>query len=218
MNIESEKRFRDLFYNAQIALFRAKLDGKLIEINKKYAEMVGYSSVQECLKSFSPAESWADPKDRDKMFAAFAKNGVLNDYETRIIDKHGKTVWIKFSAIIYPEKGYIEGSIQNISTMKLAEIALKKLNQDLEKKVNERTAKIREEKKNLESALAEIKTLSGLFPICSHCKNIRDDSGYWNQIEEYIHDHSEAQFSHGICPECAQKHYPDLDIYDGEEA
>jgi len=53
-----------------------------------------------------------------------------------------------------------------------------------------------------------------LLPICSHCKNIRDDKGYWNQIESYIHEHSEAEFSHSICPECAIKYYPDMDIYD----
>jgi DNA-binding response OmpR family regulator len=66
----------------------------------------------------------------------------------------------------------------------------------------------------LQKALKKVKTLSGLLPICSHCKKIRDDKGYWNQIEAYIHDHSEATFSHGICQECAKKHYPDLDLYD----
>jgi len=62
---------------------------------------------------------------------------------------------------------------------------------------------------NLQEALDNIKTLSGLLPICSNCKKIRDDKGYWNQIESYIRDHSEAEFSHGICPECAKKYYPD---------
>ena len=60
----------------------------------------------------------------------------------------------------------------------------------------------------LKSALDEIKTLKGIIPICSHCKKIRDDKGYWNQLEKFIHDHSDAQFSHGICPECLDKHYP----------
>ncbi len=66
----------------------------------------------------------------------------------------------------------------------------------------------------LEKALKEIKTLKGMLPICSSCKKIRDDHGYWNQIESYIMDHSEAEFTHGICPECAKKLYPDLDIPD----
>ncbi len=64
------------------------------------------------------------------------------------------------------------------------------------------------------NALSDIKQLTGLLPICSHCKKIRNDKGYWQQIEQYIYEHSDAQFSHGICQECAKKHYPDLDLYD----
>ena len=64
----------------------------------------------------------------------------------------------------------------------------------------------------LRHALDRVKQLSGLLPICSSCKKIRNDKGYWSQIEEYIKDHSEADFSHGICPECAKKLYPDLDM------
>lgn len=62
----------------------------------------------------------------------------------------------------------------------------------------------------LQSALDEIKTLRGTLPICMHCKQIRDDKGYWTRIEEYIESHSEALFSHGLCEECCQKHYPEL--------
>ncbi|MBE0583952.1 MAG: PAS domain-containing protein [Desulfofustis sp.] len=61
----------------------------------------------------------------------------------------------------------------------------------------------------LQKALGEIKTLRGILPICAHCKKIRDDSGYWNQLETYIKEHSEADLSHGICPDCLKKHYPD---------
>ncbi len=56
----------------------------------------------------------------------------------------------------------------------------------------------------------EITRLRGMLPICSSCKKIRDDKGYWNQIEVYIKEHSDAEFSHGICPECIKKLYPDL--------
>jgi DNA-binding NtrC family response regulator len=59
----------------------------------------------------------------------------------------------------------------------------------------------------LEQALKEVKTLRGLLPICSHCKKIRNDSGYWTQIETYILDRTDAEFTHGICPECADTHY-----------
>jgi DNA-binding NtrC family response regulator len=61
----------------------------------------------------------------------------------------------------------------------------------------------------LQEALAKVKQLSGLLPMCASCKKIRDDKGYWNQLEAYISDHSEADFSHGICPECVKKLYPE---------
>jgi hypothetical protein len=59
----------------------------------------------------------------------------------------------------------------------------------------------------VDEAMAKIKVLNGLIPICASCKKIRDDKGYWNQLEEYVHKHSEATFSHGVCPECAEKLY-----------
>ena len=62
----------------------------------------------------------------------------------------------------------------------------------------------------LKKALSEIKTLSGLLPICAYCKKIRNDDGYWEQIEGYIKERSLAEFSHGICPECMEKYYPDI--------
>lgn len=61
----------------------------------------------------------------------------------------------------------------------------------------------------LRDALAQIKTLRGTVPICACCKKIRDDKGYWKQVEVYVRDHTEAQFSHGICPECSAKLYPE---------
>jgi hypothetical protein len=63
----------------------------------------------------------------------------------------------------------------------------------------------------LTQALAHVKTLSGLLPICASCKKIRDDKGYWSGVESYITRHSEALFSHGICPECEKKMYEDLE-------
>jgi hypothetical protein len=64
----------------------------------------------------------------------------------------------------------------------------------------------------LQQALSEIKTLRGFLPICANCKKIRDDEGYWQQIEKYIQDRSDAQFSHSICPECTKKLYPELNL------
>jgi hypothetical protein len=62
---------------------------------------------------------------------------------------------------------------------------------------------------DLKEALSKVKTLSGFIPICASCKKIRDDKGYWEQVEVYIRDRSEAEFSHGICPDCMKKLYPD---------
>lgn len=77
--------------------------------------------------------------------------------------------------------------------------------QELEKYHEERERLILE----LQEALAKVKTLSGFFPICASCKKIRDDKGYWEQIETYVSEHSEALFTHSICPECAKKLYPE---------
>ena len=61
----------------------------------------------------------------------------------------------------------------------------------------------------LQDALAQVRTLTGLLPMCASCKKIRDDAGYWHQVEAYVQNHSEAQFSHGLCPDCIKKLYPE---------
>ena len=68
----------------------------------------------------------------------------------------------------------------------------------------------------LEDSMREIKLLRGFLPICVRCKKIRDDQGYWTQVDVYIRNHSEVEFSHGICPDCAHELYPDLYPRDGE--
>lgn len=98
--------------------------------------------------------------------------------------------------------------------------SLLQISVDLEKKVDELrgevTAHEQAEKekelliKDLQRAVNEIRTLKGIVPICSSCKKIRDDKGFWNQIETYVRDHSEAEFSHGLCPDCATTLYPDV--------
>jgi len=70
---------------------------------------------------------------------------------------------------------------------------------------------LRQRQQELIEARSELKVLSGLLPICMSCKKIRDDRGYWNQIEAFIHKNSEARFSHGICPECYDKLYTDIE-------
>lgn len=91
------------------------------------------------------------------------------------------------------------------------------ISEKLEEGLKRAETDLRFEKQNLQKTLAEVKTLRGFLPICSHCKKIRDDKGYWNQIESYIRDRSDAEFSHGICPECAEKYYPEMDLYGDEQ-
>ena len=94
----------------------------------------------------------------------------------------------------------------------LAAIALQN-SRNLDERIaaeRQREAVIRE----LKQALSEVKRLSGLLPICGHCKKIRDDEGYWNQIETYLHERTGAEFSHSVCRECAEKYYPGMNIYD----
>lgn len=96
--------------------------------------------------------------------------------------------------------------INSLDEMKKRLAAEKELNQykeELEELVEQRTEKLQE-------AVSQVKVLSGFLPICASCKKIRDDKGYWNQIESYIRKHSEAEFSHGICPDCAAKLYPEI--------
>ena len=85
--------------------------------------------------------------------------------------------------------------VQSIERIKWAEDALREKEEQQEKLISE-----------LQEALAEIKTLKGFIPICASCKKIRDDEGYWDQLEAYISKHTDAVFSHGLCPECAEQY------------
>jgi DNA-binding response OmpR family regulator len=69
---------------------------------------------------------------------------------------------------------------------------------------------LRDKNTELEAALEKVKMLSGMLPICSSCKKIRDDTGYWSQVESYVQKHSEATFTHGLCPDCAKKYFPGM--------
>lgn len=82
-----------------------------------------------------------------------------------------------------------------------------RLKEEMDRRKN-RERELENTVEKLRKAISELKTLSGLLPICSYCKKIRDDQGYWQQVEAYIAEHSEAGFSHSICPECLTEHYP----------
>ncbi|MEN6374566.1 MAG: PAS domain S-box protein [Smithella sp.] len=121
-----EEKYRALFNNARVALFRTRIhDGKLIEVNKRYAEKAGYSTVEECVAKFNAASAWVDPNGRKAMLQVLQEKGSVSDYETEIIRRDGSHIWISFAATIFPEQGVIEGSIVDITDRKKAEDALR---------------------------------------------------------------------------------------------
>jgi len=106
-----------------------------------------------------------------------------------------KGKWLRFTAAtIRNKKGVIIGALETLEDI----TERKEAEEEREKLILE-----------LQEAISKIKTLSGLLPICASCKKIRNDHGYWEQIEYYIREHSEAEFSHCICPDCAGTLYPE---------
>lgn len=92
-------------------------------------------------------------------------------------------------------------------------VQMKKIRDLLEERNCELTVKnveLKELNSELQAMLEKVEVLEGILPICSFCKKIRDDQGYWSQVETYISEHSKALFSHSLCPECARNHYPDI--------
>lgn len=93
-----------------------------------------------------------------------------------------------------------------------AELEKYYIEENLKHLVSERTQKLEKSNRELQKALSEIKTLRGIVPICSKCKMIRDDKGFWQQVESYVSQHSGASFSHALCPDCTQEYYKELEI------
>ncbi|MGA7827178.1 MAG: PAS domain S-box protein [Geobacteraceae bacterium] len=179
-------------------LFRVSLpDGTFEHISRGVAQITGY-----------PAETWYQkpflllelilPAWRAKFEREFKKylHGYSQEEQTFPIQHpEGKIRWIQLrTTLLKDEKGEllaIEGIASDITERKQEEMERIQLVRDLKK------------------ALDEVKTLSGLLPICSFCKKVRDDQGYWKQIESYITEHSELFFTHGLCPDCLTYHYPE---------
>jgi YesN/AraC family two-component response regulator len=131
---------------------------------------------------------------------------VLTAYETSTLVEQASRAGVGAYLVKPPNARELERAI----TIALARfedmLELQRLNTELQLRYTEKEALVSE----LQAALAKVKLLSGLLPICASCKKIRDDQGYWTQIEVYIRDHSEAEFSHGICPTCAKTLYPEF--------
>lgn len=174
--------------------------------NERWAEIVGYS-----LKELEPTsiQTWIDrchPEDLEKsnklLEKHFSRESEYYDCEVRMKHKEGTWIWVH-------DRGKVVEWDQNGNPVRMIGTHI-----DISKRKNseaEREMLLYE----LKNAFENIKTLRGLLPICASCKKVRNDKGYWEQIEIYIEERSDAEFSHGLCPECAKKLYPEFYDQDG---
>jgi len=116
----------------------------------------------------------------------------------------------EFGVLAETFNGMVASLKKSYIRTRMANEELNEFKDNLEQIVEQRTNELRHLNQELSGALSEVKNLKGLLPICSSCKNIRDDNGYWSRIEEYISTHSQAEFTHSICPACAKKLYPEI--------
>ncbi len=196
--LESEKKYRMVLEANPDPIVVYDMEGKVAYLNPAFTQVFGWTLEERTgkkLDDFVPEDNWPETKMMIDRVLAGESFSAVRSYR---FTKDGNKIAVTISGSSYrDEKGYISSivvNLQDITHQKQAEVEREKLIKDLQ------------------DALAEVKNLSGLLPICASCKKIRDDKGYWNQIEAYIQERSEAVFSHGICPECAIKLYPDLDI------
>lgn len=193
--IESEGRYRTAIESSNDGVTLV-LGDTFLYVNRKFKEIFGYGQQDEIVGK--PISTVIHPDDRE-MVASInhgRQNGlhVPSQYEFRGVRKDGTLVSIEVSA----SRTIYHG--QHVSLAYLRDITERKqIEEDRKRLIVE-----------LQDALSKVKTLSGLLPICASCKKVRNDKGDWEQIESYLRDRSEANFSHGICPECAQKLYPQL--------
>jgi len=165
--------------------------GKATYINPAFEKIYGYT-FQEMIGqniNFVPE----DELEKTKQAWQRTLKGEKIYLETRRYTKDGNILHIQISTAIIRDKdqNHLESIVihRDITHFKQAEQEKEKLIADLKQ------------------ALSKLKILNGLLPICASCKKIRDDKGYWNQLETYIQNHSDALFSHGICPDCSEKLY-----------
>lgn len=202
-----------------------------------YTDKTGKLVFMEIIKDVTKSEGsfipyfwqWNDSQDRVSPKLSFVKlfrpwgwvigTGLYIDDVTNEITVISRR-FLLFSIIILAIVASILALIirKNLKEMVKRQLAEKELanhQENLEKLVAKRTDELRtankvldKDRQQLQKALSEIKVLRGILPICSFCKNIRNDEGYYEQIEGYIHKHSGVDFSHTICPPCVKKHYP----------
>lgn len=188
--------FRDLFNYLAQPIFVKDHQHRIIYANTAFFDI--FKTDESQVIGFTLAE--AVPEHEREHFLSVDRKVLdtgLDDLREEELTVDGQTKIIVTSKRRYINEAgeyFLIGSIHDITELRSAERELKA------------------EKERLVEALAEIKTLRGIIPICSYCKKIRDDEGYWQQIEEYVSEHSEALFSHGICRQCSHKWFPELDL------
>lgn len=158
---------------------------------------------------------WLDafhPDDRDRTAqlwqrAVAEKRPLQTEYRLRHVSGGWRWTAVRAVPLLQPDgsvRGWV-GMNTDITEQKLAEDHIRQLNAELEQRVQDRTVELASTVQQLQRALEEIKSLRGLIPICSWCKKIRNDAGFWQNVEQYLQEHTEAQFTHGLCPECYDK-------------
>lgn len=165
---------------------------KILYQNQVHKDMVGDHLGSYCYEAYQRADAVCAECPVRKSFL----DGETQRQERTVNGPNG-TIYVEVTASPLRDSstGKIVAGVEIVRDV----TARKRAEQERERLIEE-----------LKSAIAQIRTLSGLLPICAACKNIRDDKGYWNKLEQYIQKHSEAEFTHGICPDCAKRLYPDI--------
>ena len=186
------------------AIVGETLEGVVTSWNIGAERLYGYTAEEMIGQSISALVPAYRPQDLSTILEMINRGERVERFETVRIRKDAKPIQVAITVSpIQDGNGKLIGAstVARDITQRKAEEA-------------ERLRLIQE----LTDALARVKTLAGLLPICASCKKIRDDNGYWQQVETYIQQHSEADFTHGICPECAQRLYPEYNLGAGENA
>jgi PAS domain S-box-containing protein len=190
---KSEERYRTVTEQSPDGIYLVDVETRrILDSNSAFRNLLGYDPDEVgrlALYDFIAAER----EDIDRRFEVIIRSEGPLSFERQFRRKDGSLVdvWIITQVVSYGERNASLGLVRDISERKRATEEREKL-----------IAELRE-------ALDNIKTLRGLVPICANCKKIRDDKGYWQQVEVYVRDHSEATFTHGLCPECAKLLFPD---------
>lgn len=193
----SEDKYRSLFNQSVEGIYLHDLDGRLLDVNRAACRQVGYAREELlALTLFDLALTPGEPNSpsREALLARWKgwQHEQTYTFEGELRRHDGTRLPVALSAgvIRYGQSEVVLAIVQDISARRQAE-------RDMQRVISE-----------LRNSLAEIKTLRGIVPICAHCKKIRDDKGFWSQVETYVTEHTEAQFSHGICPQCVEVLYP----------